>query len=153
MDYVDKDKLLKEIELYKETGIKSEELGRMVLLIATRYSERGNFSGYTWKDDMIGEAVFTCLKYIHNFDPEKENSNPFAYISIIVHRAFLNYIAKQKKHSSIKDECYKYAFMYENDFLIRPYEKDYFRTSGINYQIIKGMTSKKRKKKKKKKKK
>ena len=150
MNYVDKDKLLDEIILYKETGIKTEELGRMILLIATRYSERGNFSGYTWKEDMISEAVLTCLRYLHNFDENKEKSNAFAYISIIIHRAFLNYISKQKKHSKIKDECYKFSFMYENDNLLKPYETEYFNNiSGINYQKIKGMTNRRRKKKKK----
>jgi len=145
MNYVDNDKFLKEIKIYESTGVQTEELGRMVLLIAQNYSAKGSFAGYSYKDDMVCEAVLTCLKYIHNFDVETEDANPFAYFSRVIHNAFLNYISKQKKHSSIKDICYKNI-----DFLIKdPIEASpmsYFDVSGIDYQVIRGNKKKKRKK-------
>ncbi len=111
--YVTNKELLPEIIKFKETwceeekkGEPSEELGRMILLIATRYADKGNFTNYTWKDDMIGDAVLTCLKYIKNFNPEK-SQNPFAYITTICRNAFINHIKKQHRHSEIKDVCYK----------------------------------------------
>ncbi len=77
MNYVDNAKLLEEIKRYRDTGRKSEELGEMLLLIASRYAEKGSFAGYSWKDDMICDAVLTCIKYMHNFDVDKEGANPF----------------------------------------------------------------------------
>lgn len=148
MNYVDNEKLLDEIKVYSETGEKTEEFGRMIFLIAQRYSEKGSFAGYSYKDDMICEAVLTCLKYMHNFKLDTEDPNPFAYFSRVIHNSFLNYIAKQKKHSNIKDICYK-----NMDFLTQdPNEQSetaYFSVKGINYQVIRGEKKKKRKRKKK----
>jgi DNA-directed RNA polymerase specialized sigma24 family protein len=147
MNYVDNDKLLKEIVKFKETGEKSEELGKMFLLLATRYSEKGSFSGYTWKDDMIGEAVYTCLRYMHNFKVDKDKANPFAYFSKVVHNSFLNFIQKQKTHSNIKDICYKNLDILTQDFSGTS-DMEYFNVFGIDYQPIRGKKKKKRKKKK-----
>ena len=106
--YVKNKELLPEIMNYKDTGVISEELGRMIMAIATNYSNKSNFSNYTWKDDMVMEAVYTTIRYIHNFDPTKAKyPNPFAYITTICYHAFINFIRKQKKHSSIKDICYR----------------------------------------------
>lgn len=149
MNYVDNEKLLREVKRYKETGCKSEELGEMILLIATKYAEKGSFAGYSWKDDMICEAVLTCLKYMHNFDVEKEKANPFAYFSKVIHNAFLNFISKQKKHSSIKDVCYKNLEFLTQDVCFDS-EVQYFNISAIDYQAIRGKKKKKRKRRKKK---
>jgi DNA-directed RNA polymerase specialized sigma24 family protein len=111
------------------TGKITEEFGEMLLQIAKNYSNKGNFSNYTWKDDMIAEAVFTCIKYMHNFDPiRQKRPNPFAYFTTIIHRSFLNYIRKQKKHSDIKDVCYK-----NYDIL----DDSGYTSKGIDYQLLK----------------
>lgn len=146
MNYINNEKLLAEVRVYAETGVHTEELGKMLLLLAKRYSDRGNFSGYSWKDDMICEAILTCLKYMHNFDVNIEKANPFAYFSRIIHNSFLSYISKQKKHSKIKDICYK------NIDFITPDENttddwQHFEVTGIDYQLIRGNKKKKRKKK------
>ena len=128
--YVKNKDLLVEIKDYNDNGVMSEELGKMILTIATNYSDKGSFSGYSWKRDMIADAVFTCVKYIHNFDPDKQkHPNPFAYITTICHNAFVNYIRKQKKHSKIKDVCYnKMAMLVENENYVQ---------KGINYESLK----------------
>jgi DNA-directed RNA polymerase specialized sigma subunit len=59
-------------------------------------SHKPNFSGYTYKEDMISDGIENCLLYIDNFDPEKSN-NPFAYFTQIIYYAFLRRIAKEKK--------------------------------------------------------
>ena len=150
MNYVDNAKLLEEVKRYVDTGCKSEALGEMLLLIATRYAEKGSFAGYSWKDDMICEAVLTCIKYMHNFDVDKEGANPFAYFSKVIHNAFLNFIAKQKKHSNIKDVCYKNLEILTQDVCFAS-EVKYFNVSAIDYQSIRGKKKKKKRKRKKKK--
>jgi len=134
--YVKNKDLLPEMVRYKETGKISEELGTMILAIATNYSNKGSFYNYTWKDDMIMEGVSTVLRYMHNFDPKKQkNPNPFAYFTTIIHNAFINFIRKQKKHSKIKDVCYKnYKTMEESE---GAWEAYLFTIKGINYQLLK----------------
>ena len=104
--YISNDELLKEVILYRETGRASENLGSMLIMVAENFSTKGNFSGYTWRKDMVSEAILTCLKYLKNFDPEK-STNAFAYITQIYNNSFKLYIKEQNKHGSIKDLCYK----------------------------------------------
>jgi len=105
--YVKNKDLIVEVIKFKEDGVASEELGQMLIAIATKLSTKGNFSNYTWRQDMISEAVLTCIKYLKNFNPEK-SQNPFAYITQICKNSFKAYIKGQNKHSVIKDSCYKY---------------------------------------------
>ena len=105
--YVKNKDLIVEVIKFKEDGVASEELGQMLIAIATKLSTKGNFSNYTWRQDMISEAVLTCIKYLKNFNPEK-SQNPFAYITQICKNSFKAYIKSQNKHSVIKDSCYKY---------------------------------------------
>lgn len=76
--------------------------------IAKRYSSKPNFSGYTYKDDMIGEAIYICIRYAHNFNPEKSN-NAFAYFTQYCHNAFIQYINKEKKYTKFKFDLLKDA--------------------------------------------
>ena len=148
MNYINNENLLHEIKIFQETGERTEKLGNMLLLLAKRYSDKGSFAGYSWKDDMQCEAVLTCLRYMHNFDVNIENPNPFAYFSRIIHNSFLNYIAKQKKHSTIKDICYKNLDRIIPEVGIDESDFSFFDVCGIDYQVIRG--NKKRKKRKKK---
>ena len=139
MYYVRNKDLIPEIEKFAETERISEELGAMLLLIAKNLSNKGNFINYTWKEDMIQEAVLTCCKYLKNFDPKKSN-NPFAYITTICNHAFVNYINKQKKHSEIKDRCFNEREQITNNELG-------FTHKAIDYTVM-AVDSKKKKKSK-----
>ena len=128
--YVKNSELMPHIYEYRETGKVSEELGSMILKIASNYANKGNFYGYTWKEDMVGEAVLTCIKYMHNFDPMKQKRpNPFAYFTTVIRNAFLNYIRKQKKHSEIKDACWKNGYMLDRE--------EMYHIKGIDYRQLK----------------
>lgn len=109
----------------------SELLGKMLLSISTHYSSKGNFSGYTWKQDMISESVFTCVKYLKNFKPEKSN-NAFAYVTQIIKNSFKLYITDQKKHSKIKDICYRGYELYQTE------NRDviHYTQKSLNYESI-----------------
>jgi hypothetical protein len=105
--YITNEDMIDEIKKYHESKSISDKLGGMFIHIATNFANKSNFAGYTWKEDMIGEAVYTCVRYVHNFDIDKcKDSNPFAYFTQICYHSFINYIKKQKKHSKIKDRCY-----------------------------------------------
>lgn len=141
--YVRNKDLLAEILKCREDDVITEELGRMVLQIATNYSKKGNFASYTWKEDMISEAVLTCLRYMHNFDPKKsDRPNPFAYFTTVIHNAFINYIRKQNKHSDIKDICYKKAHILDEDNF-------YFTPKAIDYRDLRKYDKPVKRKKKK----
>lgn len=74
----------------------SNYLGECIQSISHRLATKPNFSGYSFKDDMIMDGIENCLLYIENFDTDK-SSNPFAYFTQIIYFAFLRRIAKEKK--------------------------------------------------------
>jgi len=104
-NYVSNAELLEEIKQFKNTGKMSEELGKMIIDIATNFSNKGNFIGYTWRKDMVNEGILTVVKYLKNFNTEKY-SNAFAYITQIIYHSFIAYIKKQNKHSVIKNALF-----------------------------------------------
>ena len=89
----------------EDAGDKSPQvpnyIGECIYLIATRLATKPNFSGYSYKEDMISDGIENCLQYIHNFNPEK-SQNPFAYFTQIIWYAFLRRIHKEKKQMYIK---------------------------------------------------
>jgi DNA-directed RNA polymerase specialized sigma24 family protein len=131
--YVGNAELLAEIIIFKRTGIATDKLGGMLLKIANNYTTKGNFIGYTWKNDMVGDAMLTCLKYLKNFNPER-SSNAFAYITQICKNSFKAHIKLQKRHSEIKDRCYK-----NYNVLV-----DSFGDTAIDYEVLNDKKRKKR---------
>lgn len=78
-------------------------IGECFLKIANHLSYKPNFVNYMFKEDMICDGIENCVRYIHNFDPEK-SKNPFAYFTQIIYYAFLRRISLEKKQLEIKNK-------------------------------------------------
>ena len=74
----------------------SERLGELCLLLATRLAERPNFSRYSFKQDMIGEACISMLRGCAIFDLSRGTS-PFAYLTTAAWYAFTGVIRREAK--------------------------------------------------------
>lgn len=85
----------------KERPVMPNYLGSCILKIATRLSYAPNFIGYSYRDEMIGDAIENCSRVLHKFNPDK-SSNPFAYTTQICYNAFLRRIAAEKRQSYVK---------------------------------------------------
>lgn len=72
--------------------------------ICKRLGTRGNFSGYTYIDEMIAEGTLSCIAALINqkYNPEKSNANPFGYFSRIAWNAFIQVIKNEHKEVYIK---------------------------------------------------
>ncbi len=62
--YVNPKELADEITKYKRTKIVSDALGSMFLRIAMKYATKPCFSGYSYKDDFIGDAIVRMLEQV-----------------------------------------------------------------------------------------
>tara|TARA_R110000823_G_scaffold200078_1_gene331090 strand:- start:1387 stop:1971 length:585 start_codon:yes stop_codon:yes gene_type:complete len=87
-----------------------EYIGLCIFRIATRLATKPNFASYTYKDEMISDGIEVCIRYLHNFDPQK-SSNPFAYFTQIIYYAFLQRIQKEKKQQYIKNKSFENSVM------------------------------------------
>ena len=102
--YVDNKEFYAELVRMKEAEgeyIITDYVGQCFMSIATGLSNRPNFINYTFKEDMVFDGIENCVRYCHNFDPEK-SKNPFSYFTQIVYYAFLRRIEKEKKQSYIR---------------------------------------------------
>ena len=76
------------------------------LRIAEGLSHKGNFIRYTYREEMVMDAVENCLKAISNYNLEAATRtgkpNAFAYFTQITWFAFLRRITKEKKQQDIK---------------------------------------------------
>ncbi len=88
-------------------------IGTKIYEIVNRYSYRPNFINYTYKDKMVSEALFTCIRYANRFSPEISD-NPFAYFTRIAWSSFLKCLNEEKKESMIKNELYNIDRMENN---------------------------------------
>ena len=85
----------------KERPQPNDYICQCFMKIAQKYANRPNFLGYSYRDEMIGDAILTCIMRCHKFDPEKSN-NPFAYFTQYCHNAFLQRIKREKNQTAIK---------------------------------------------------
>lgn len=110
--YVSNDQLLQALIEYKKAVRRAKRrhedkpvlpdyIGECLLKIAERLSRKPNFFSYTFRDEMISDAVENCFIYLDNFDPNK-SSNPFSYFTQIIYYAFLRRIHREKKHLYVK---------------------------------------------------
>lgn len=90
----------------------SNYVGECILKIANHLSMKPNFSGYTSREDMIGDGVENCVMYLHNFNPDK-SPNAFAYVTQIIFFAFLRRIQKEKKQRYIKHKMVERTAIFE----------------------------------------
>ena len=89
-----------------EEPIISEYIGECFMKIAEGLSHKPNFIRYTYRDEMVMDAVENCIKAIGNYNIEAATRtgkpNAFAYFTQISYFAFLRRIAKEKKQQDIK---------------------------------------------------
>ncbi len=74
--------------------------------ISEGLSHRPNFVRYTYRDEMVMDAVENCLRAIRNYNIETAtrtgNPNAFSYFTQICFFAFIRRITKEKKQQDIK---------------------------------------------------
>ena len=106
-DYVDNTKFYEKIKEYKikyEAGERPQipdYIGECFLKIAKNLSNHVKFINYSFKEDMVSNAIFDCIRYAHNFDYNR-TKNPFGYFTQVAWFAFLRTIKKEKKDMYIK---------------------------------------------------
>jgi len=73
----------------------------MQFLISNRLGFAPNFINYTYKEEMIGDAIVKMLYALKNkkFNPDKGNA--FPYFTTIAYNAFCNRIKKEKKEREV----------------------------------------------------
>ena len=109
----------------------SNYIGESILLICNNLGKKLNFSGYTYKQDMISDGIIDCIAAVDNFDPDKTN-NPFAYFTQIAWNAFIRRIQKEKKQTYIKHKNFQSMYTLEEQWVDNQLKTNEFSDDIIN---------------------
>ena len=78
-------------------------LAHMFLKLAERYSQRSNWRGYTYVDEMRSQALMQLSQIGLQFD-ESKSENPFAYYTAAITNSFTRILNIEKKNQNIRDD-------------------------------------------------
>ena len=87
----------------KDAGQITNNLARMMIKLCERYATRGNVRGYTYNDEMKGQAILQLTQIGLQFD-ESKSDNPFAYFTAAVTNSFVRVINIEKRNQNIRDD-------------------------------------------------
>lgn len=104
VDYV---KSIREAEKKNKTvPMMPNYIAECFLKIAEGLSHKSNFVRYTYREEMVMDAVENCLRAVQNYDVDaatrKGKPNAFGYFTQISWYAFLRRIQKEKKQQDVK---------------------------------------------------
>jgi hypothetical protein len=86
-----------------EHGRITNKLGTMFLKLVERYSHRANWRGYTYVDEMRGQALVQLSQVGLQFN-EAKSDNPFAYYTAAVNNSFTRVLNLEKRNQVIRDD-------------------------------------------------
>ena len=87
----------------KSHGKATNNLAMMWMKLCDRYATRGNVRGYTYNDEMRGQAILQLAQIGLQFD-ESKSQNPFAYYTAAVTNSFVRVINIEKRNQNIRDD-------------------------------------------------
>jgi hypothetical protein len=87
----------------KDKGRITANLARMFIKLCERYSSRSNWRGYTYVDEMRGQALLQLSMIGLQFD-ESKSQNPFAYYTAAITNSFTRVLNLEKRTQHIRDD-------------------------------------------------
>ena len=77
INYVNNADFYNRLVEWKKSGDKKipDDIAKTLVMICEHLAESGKFAGYTWRDEMVCDAILSCIKFCGNFDPEKSKND------------------------------------------------------------------------------
>lgn len=86
-----------------ERGSITNKLAKMFILMVNKYGQRGNWRGYTYIDEMKGQALLQLAQMGLQFD-ESKSDNPFSYYTQSLQNSFTRVLNLEKKNQDLRDD-------------------------------------------------
>jgi len=90
-------------EFCKDHGTMTRKLATMFMKLCERYATRSNWRGYTYNEEMRGQALLQLSQIGLQFD-ESKSQNPFAYYTAAITNSFTRILNIEKKNQNIRDD-------------------------------------------------
>ena len=134
-DYIDRDRLHQLMRDYKDTGIISEELGKMFMIMTDHILGHSNFRNYTQavREEMKSYALLLLIKYSHNCDAyQRDARQVFNYLSTVIFNAFKQTLQKYYKQQNLKRELERQYLDFMSSIYGVKIKKDYIE----NFEVL-----------------
>lgn len=92
----------------------SRYIGECFMSIAKNLANKANFRGYSYRDEMEGDAILVCVRAVDSFDTTK-SSYPFGYFTSCVNNAYIKRLSEETKQRVIKYKYIEYSML--NDLI------------------------------------
>ena len=90
-------------EYSRDHGTMTRKLATMFMKLCERYATRSNWRGYTYNEEMRGQALLQLSQIGLQFD-ESKSQNPFAYYTAAITNSFTRVLNIEKKMQNIRDD-------------------------------------------------
>jgi hypothetical protein len=90
-------------EYCRDHGNMTRKLAMMFMKLCERYATRSNWRGYTYNEEMRGQALLQLSQIGLQFD-ESKSQNPFAYYTAAITNSFTRILNIEKKMQNIRDD-------------------------------------------------
>lgn len=118
--YVNSREFEEEIKSFYNTDKMTDKLCDSLNKIANGLSFAPNFMNYSYKDEMVGDAIVKMFSALKNKKFKIDcGFSPFSYFTTIAFHAFINRIKKEKKHHEAVNEYREKVY---NDLMLNPDE-------------------------------
>jgi len=118
----------------KDHGRITENLGKMYIKLSERYAQRSNWRGYTYVEEMRGQAVLQLSQIGLQFD-ESKSENPFAYYTAAVTNSFTRVLNIEKKNQNIRDDMLEEHGLTPS--MTRQYKQEYAEETARQAELYK----------------
>lgn len=90
-------------EFSRDHGNMTPKLAHMFIKLCERYATRSNWRGYTYNDEMRGQALLQLSQIGLQFD-ESKSQNPFAYYTAAITNSFTRVLNIEKRNQNLRDD-------------------------------------------------
>ena len=90
-------------EFSRDHGKMTNKLAHKFIKLCERYATRSNWRGYTYNEEMRGQALLQLSQIGLQFD-ESKSQNPFAYYTAAITNSFTRVLNIEKKNQNIRDD-------------------------------------------------
>jgi hypothetical protein len=108
----------------------------MYIKLSERYAQRSNWRGYTYIDEMKGQAILQLSQIGLQFD-ESKSENPFAYYTAAVTNSFTRILNIEKKNQNIRDDMLEQEGLTPS--MTRQYSQEFAEEIARQAEIYKNM--------------
>jgi hypothetical protein len=84
-------------------GSITNKLAKMFILMVNKYGQRSNWRGYTYLDEMKGQALLQLAQMGLRFD-ESKSDNPFSYFTASISNSFTRILNIEKRNQGLRDD-------------------------------------------------